>query len=89
MAGITRRPPIVGRYTFEEIALAARNTGMPLEALRHDVTPVGLHYSLIHFDIPYLEAPSWRLQVGGMVDKALALPLEELRRMPARTLRVV
>ena len=31
MAGITRRPPIVGRYTFEEVALAARNSGMPLE----------------------------------------------------------
>ena len=25
---------------------------MPLEALRYDVTPIGLHYLLIHFDIP-------------------------------------
>src|SRR5688572_20486743 len=33
-----RRPPIVGRYTGEELALAGRNRGMPLEALRHDVT---------------------------------------------------
>lgn len=40
----TRRPPVVGRYTFQEVALAARNSGMPLEALRHDVTPAGLHY---------------------------------------------
>jgi DMSO/TMAO reductase YedYZ molybdopterin-dependent catalytic subunit len=88
MAGITRRPPIVGRYTFEEVALAARNSGMPLEALRHDVTPVGLHYCLIHFDIPHLESPRWRLQIGGLVDKPVTLSLEELRRMPARTLRV-
>jgi hypothetical protein len=27
-----RRPPIVGRYTQEELALASRNSGMPLEA---------------------------------------------------------
>ena len=32
--------------TAEELQLAARNHGMPLEALRHDVTPVGLHYLL-------------------------------------------
>ncbi|HSR27809.1 MAG TPA: sulfite oxidase, partial [Actinomycetes bacterium] len=38
--------------TMEELSLAARNHGMPLEALRYDVTPVGLHYLLIHFDIP-------------------------------------
>jgi DMSO/TMAO reductase YedYZ molybdopterin-dependent catalytic subunit len=84
----TRRPPLVGRYTLEEVALAARNSGMPLESLRHDVTPAGVHYCLIHFDIPDLAPPAWRLQVDGLVDRALSLSLEELRAMPARTLRV-
>jgi hypothetical protein len=83
----TRRPPIVGRYTLEEVALAARNSGMPLEALRHEVTPAGLHYSLIHFDIPQIDARAWRLRVGGQVERALALSLEELRGMRARTAR--
>ena len=32
--------------SFEELQLAARNHGMPLEALRHEITPVGLHYLL-------------------------------------------
>jgi hypothetical protein len=41
--------------TEEELRLAARNHGMPLEALRHDVTPVGLHYLLIHYDIPVVD----------------------------------
>ena len=36
----------------DELGLATRNHGMPLEALRYDVTPVGLHYLLIHYDIP-------------------------------------
>ena len=35
----------------EEVRLASRNHGMPLEALRYDITPIGLHYLLIHFDI--------------------------------------
>src|SRR6478735_5688979 len=38
----------------EELALAARNHGLPLEALRHDLTPLGLHYVLVHYDIPYV-----------------------------------
>ncbi|MEO8716875.1 MAG: sulfite oxidase [Burkholderiales bacterium] len=88
MSGKTRRPPLVGRYTLEEVALAARNSGMPLEASRHDVTPVGLHYCLIHFDIPELAPPAWKLQVGGLVQRPLELSLEELRALPARTARV-
>src|SRR5262245_46529415 len=83
----TRRAPIAGRYTAEELALAGRNRGMPLEALAHELTPAGLHYLLIHFDIPQL-AHDWRLRVEGMVEKALALELDEIKRLPAKTLRV-
>jgi DMSO/TMAO reductase YedYZ molybdopterin-dependent catalytic subunit len=83
-----RRPPIVGRYLQDEVALANRNSGMPLEALRYDVTPAGLHYLLIHFDIPDLDAAAWRLRVGGLVSRPLEIGLAELRRMPAKTLRV-
>ena len=41
--------------TSEELGLAARNHAMPLEALRWPVTPVGLHYLLIHFDVPLVD----------------------------------
>ena len=84
----TRRPPIAGRFTAEEVALAARNRGMPLEALRYDVTPPGLHYLLIHFDIPDADESRWRLQLGGLVAKPHALSLAQLKALPARTLRV-
>jgi DMSO/TMAO reductase YedYZ molybdopterin-dependent catalytic subunit len=83
-----RRPPIVGRYTQEELALASRNSGMPLEALRYDVTPAGLHYLLIHFDIPAAEAFSWRLRFDGLVSKPRSYSLADLRRMSASTVRV-
>ena len=41
--------------TVEELRLAARNHALPLEALRHELTPLGLHYLLIHFDIPHVD----------------------------------
>jgi len=49
---------------LDELGLAARNHGFPLEMLREPVTPVGLHYLLIHFDIPAIDAATWRLEVG-------------------------
>jgi sulfane dehydrogenase subunit SoxC len=72
----------------EELQLAARNHGMPLEALRHAITPLGLHYLLIHFDIPFVDAASWRLEIGGRVDRPVTLTLDELKARPARTLAV-
>jgi len=69
----------------EELQLAARNHGMPLEALRWPVTPVGLHYLLIHFDIPAVDEATWRLAVGGRVGRELSLSLAELRERPAVT----
>ncbi|GAA4725461.1 sulfite oxidase [Phytohabitans rumicis] len=74
--------------TAEELRLAARNHGMPLEALRYDVTPAGLHYLLIHYDIPDLDAASHTLTVDGHVDTPLHLDLAALRARPRVTRRV-
>jgi sulfane dehydrogenase subunit SoxC len=72
----------------EELQLAARNHGMPLEALRFDVTPVGLHYLLTHYDIPVVDPDSWRLELAGSVDRPLSLSLDELRSRPSVELAV-
>lgn len=66
---------------MDELGLAARNHGFPLEMLREPVTPTGLHYLLIHFDIPALE--DWRLTVGER-----QFTLEELRSREAVTMPV-
>ncbi|WP_406288346.1 sulfite oxidase [Embleya sp. NBC_00896] len=71
-----------------ELALAARNHGLPLEALRYDVTPPGLHYVLIHYDIPTAPADDWWLTVSGRVRAPLMLDLATLRSLPAVTHRV-
>jgi sulfane dehydrogenase subunit SoxC len=62
-----------------ELALAARNHGLPLEALRYPITPVGLHYLLIHYDIPDVDADAWSLGIEGRVRNPLTLSLAELR----------
>ena len=72
--------------SLEELQLAARNHGMPLEALRYPVTPVGLHYLLIHFDVPDVDPDDWRLTVRG--ERELTLDLAELRQRPRAELAV-
>ena len=76
------------RFTFEELQLAFRNRGMPLEALRYEITPSGLHYLLSHFDICDLDPATWRLEVTGLVQQPLSLSLEELKNLPQVTLPV-
>jgi DMSO/TMAO reductase YedYZ molybdopterin-dependent catalytic subunit len=68
--------------SLEELQLAARNHGMPLEALREAVTPIGLHYLLIHYDIPQVDGAGWRLEVDGQVGDELSLDLDAVRALP-------
>jgi sulfane dehydrogenase subunit SoxC len=63
----------------DELRLAARNSAMPLEALAWPITPLGLHYLLIHYDIPQVDAATWRLEIGGRVDRPVTLSLDELK----------
>lgn len=74
--------------SLEELALASRNHAMPLEALRYDVTPPGLHYVLVHYDIPYVDADTWRLDIRGCVEHPVTIDLETLQEMPRHSQRV-
>ncbi|MGH2746179.1 MAG: sulfite oxidase [Thermoleophilaceae bacterium] len=65
--------------TPDELRLAARNHGLPLEALRYPITPAGLHYLLIHYDIPAVEPEAFRLELAGAVEHPLSLSLDDLR----------
>lgn len=69
-------------FSKEEVQLALRNRGMPLEGLRYPVTPSGMHYLLVHFDIPYVDGDDWRLEVTGLVSRQLSLTLGDIRARP-------
>jgi sulfane dehydrogenase subunit SoxC len=75
-------------FSQVELQLAARNHGMPLEALRYPVTPVGLHYLLTHYDIPLVDADGFALEIGGRVARPLTLSLDDLGARPAIELEV-
>src|SRR5919106_4728469 len=80
--------PTDGPLTVEELELAFRNRGMPLEALRYDITPTGLHYLLIHWDIPDVDPETWSLAIDGAVELPVMLSLDDIRSREAVTIPV-
>ena len=77
--------PTDGPLLLEELQLAFRNRGMPLEALRYDLTPGGLHYLVIHFDIPEVDPATWRLTVGGRVRRSRRSDSRRHQARPSQT----
>ena len=74
--------------TARKIQLALRNRGMPLEGLRYDITPTGMHYLLIHFDIPAAEEATWRLKISGRVTNPRTLGINDIKSLPEVTMPV-
>jgi sulfane dehydrogenase subunit SoxC len=74
--------------SVEELELSQRNHGMHLEALRYDVTPLGMHYLLIHFDVPGADEATWTISVDGRVRNPLTLSMAAIRERPSVTLPV-
>ena len=62
-----------------------RNRGTPLEAPSYPITPTGLHYLLVYYDIPHVEQTGWQLTIDGLVSRPLTLTLEEIKGRPAVT----
>lgn len=68
------------RFYREEVQLALRNRGVPLELMREPITPSGLHYLLVHFDIPAATAEP----VSLIKPRALMIP-PGIPDFPSRT----
>jgi DMSO/TMAO reductase YedYZ molybdopterin-dependent catalytic subunit len=62
----------------------------PVFDLEGNMTPTHLFYVVQHFAVPDpLRPEEWRMTVDGEVKNALSLTYEDLRRLPARTVRTV
>lgn len=61
----------------DELALPARNHGLPLEAMRYDLTPPGLHYVLTHYDIPSAAPGDHVLCVRAYDEAGNSQPLQQ------------
>jgi DMSO/TMAO reductase YedYZ molybdopterin-dependent catalytic subunit len=53
------------------------------------ITPIERFYLRNHFDLPHVDAKTWRLNVRGLVEKPLSLSLADLQRMPQVTVEAV
>lgn len=73
----------------EEVGLAFRNHGLQLEGLRYQITPIGMHYLLIHFDIPHVDPATYELPVTGRVRNPFRLSLEDIKARPKVTMPVI
>jgi DMSO/TMAO reductase YedYZ molybdopterin-dependent catalytic subunit len=54
------------------------------ERLDSWITPNDRFFVVAHYGIPEIDAASWRLRVGGMVERPLSLALDEIRARPRR-----
>ncbi len=52
------------------------------------VMPNAHFYVRDHFQIPMLDSSTWRLDVGGLVERPLSLSVRDMRNLPSKTLVV-
>jgi len=65
-------------YTAAELAIAKRCHGAHIETAINDITPIGSHYLLVHFDVPTLPS-THTMKIHGLVKNELTLDLETLK----------
>ena len=76
-------------FSEYEVALSNRNSGTLLESLKHDITPVGAHYLLNHFDVPFVdESTHWQLKFHGCFEQPYNIDFTSLKALPEITQRV-
>ena len=75
-------------FSRHEVMLANRNSGLMLEMLAHDVTPIGAHYLLTHFDVPPLDRATHALQFADGFEAPFSLTMAEIEALPSETHRV-
>jgi DMSO/TMAO reductase YedYZ molybdopterin-dependent catalytic subunit len=62
----------------------------PVPDLEGHMTPTHLFYVVQHFAVPERMHPeNWRVSIAGKVQQPLALTYEEIRRLPARSVRTM
>jgi DMSO/TMAO reductase YedYZ molybdopterin-dependent catalytic subunit len=61
------------------------NSETPLDSVRSWVTPNRLFFVRNHFDVPVIDPAAYRLQLTGCVERQRVWTLEELARLPQRS----
>lgn len=75
-------------FSAVDVNLANRNSGLALEMMHHDVTPMGMHYLLSHFDVPVTDADIWALVLDGNFKRPMSLSMDDLKKRDTVTIPV-
>ena len=73
-------------FTVMEVAGKSRCHGMHLEGTTYPITPIGMHYLLIHHDIPEIDESTYQVTVAGLVKNKLTLDMNYFRGRPKVTI---
>jgi DMSO/TMAO reductase YedYZ molybdopterin-dependent catalytic subunit len=73
-------------FTVMEVAGKSRCHGMHLEGMAYPITPIGMHYLLIHYDIPQIDEKTYQVKVDGRVKNKLTLDIDYFRSLPKVTI---
>ncbi len=76
------------RCRLVELEAQPYNAEAPLQALAELITPTPLFYIRNHFDQPSIDPSRWRLTVDGWVEHPREVSLDEVQRLPERTVLV-
>ena len=57
---------------------------MPWDQLTSWISPGEHFFSVGHYGTPEVDLASWKLEVGGLVDKPRSLSLDEIKARPAK-----
>ena len=68
------------QITQEELAVGGAQPRASPGGAALPITPAGLHYLLIHYDIPAVDADAFTLEVDGAVERPLSLSLDDLKQ---------
>src|SRR4051794_38926445 len=68
------------------VTAAPENSETPLETVCSWVTPTRLFFVRNHFDVPVLDAGTWQLPVGGLIERPASLTLDQLQAYPQHTI---
>ncbi len=79
---------IKGKERLIVRSLRPEDLETPVSLLNTWITPNDLFYVRHHLYAPSVDVDGWKLTVGGEVQNPLALTLDELKRMPKRTVTV-
>jgi DMSO/TMAO reductase YedYZ molybdopterin-dependent catalytic subunit len=61
------------------------NWGIPIELQDHFLTPTPVFFVRSNGPVPEIDPESWRLEVGGLVERPLSLSLSDIKALPTVT----